>query len=64
MLGRGFLAGPAVYCTLAHDGRVIERYEAAGAEVFGQIADAIAAGDVADRLEGPVAHRGFRRLVS
>ena len=64
MLDRGFLAGQAVYCTLAHNARNVALYEAAVAEAFDVIADALAKGDAASRLRGPVAHSGFTRLVS
>ena len=32
-------------------------------EVFGQVAKALADGDIEERLRGPVAHSGFRRLT-
>jgi glutamate-1-semialdehyde 2,1-aminomutase len=63
MLERGFLAGTAIYATLAHTDAVIALYCEAIDEVFGEIAGALAAGDVQARLKGPVAHTGFMRLV-
>ena len=63
MLARGFLATTAIYVTLAHTDEVIERYTAAIDEVFGEIADALRKGDVRERLKGPAAHTGFRRLL-
>ena len=63
MLGRGFLAGAGLYPTLAHEDAVVDRYLEAIDAVFGRLAAALAAEDVAGRLRGPVAHTGFRRLT-
>ncbi len=63
MLERGFLASTAFYVSLAHTDEIIARYAAAIDEVFAQIADALSKGDVTERLKGPVAHSGFRRLL-
>ncbi len=63
MLKRGFLAGTALYPTLAHTDEVVTRYGEAIEAVFGEIADALSAGEVSARLKGPVAHSGFRRLL-
>ena len=63
MLQRGFLAGCILYATLAHTGEVVARYDQAIDEVFGEISGALEAGKVEERLLGPVAHSGFRRLV-
>jgi len=63
MLAEGFLAGPLIYVTLAHDERVVEIFAAALDPVFGRIAAALERGDVEAGLEGPVAHEGFRRLT-
>jgi len=64
MLERGFLAGAAIYPTLAHTGEIVALYGAAIDEAFAEIAAALSAGDVQARLKGPVAQSGFRRLVS
>jgi glutamate-1-semialdehyde 2,1-aminomutase len=64
MLERGFLAGTGLYPTLAHTDEVVSLYGAAIDGVFEEIAGALAKGDAAARLKGPVAHSGFRRLVS
>lgn len=64
MLDRGFLAGQAVYGTYGHNDEAIALYDAAVAEAFCEISDAIKKDDVASRLRGPVAHSGFTRLVS
>ena len=63
MLARGFLAGLSIYPTLAHDEAVLNKYDRAIDEVFADIAAALKRGDVLDRLQGPVAHSGFRRLL-
>ncbi len=63
MLERGFLAGPSVYATLAHTDEILGLYGEAIDGVFGEIADALAIGDVQTRLKGPVAHTGFTRLI-
>jgi len=63
MLERGFLATTSMYACLAHTDEIIEKYASAIDEVFAEIADALARGDVRRRLKGPVAHKGFRRLL-
>ena len=63
MLERGFLAGLSIYPTMAHTEEIVSLYGEAIDAVFGEIADALAAGDVKARLKGPVAHSGFRRLL-
>ena len=63
MLSRGFLAANIVYLTMAHNEDNLVAYDQAVGDVFGLMADALKKGDVADRLKGPVATEGFRRLV-
>jgi glutamate-1-semialdehyde 2,1-aminomutase len=63
MLKRGFLAGAAFNATLAHETRHVTDYLAALDEVFTELATAIAAGNVADRIGGPAKHSGFTRLT-
>ena len=63
MLERGFLAGLSIYPTMAHTEEIVSLYGEAIDAVFGEIADALAVGDVKARLKGPVAHSGFRRLL-
>ncbi|MBI2435920.1 MAG: aminotransferase class III-fold pyridoxal phosphate-dependent enzyme [Candidatus Hydrogenedentes bacterium] len=63
MLGRGFLAGPAVYATLAHTEEVLERFQTAVEGAFHVIAQALQDNNVEERLLGPAAHEGFRRLL-
>lgn len=63
MLARGFLATGHVNLTLAHTEEIVSLYSVAVDEVFCEIADALAKGEVESRLKGPAAHKGFRRLV-
>ena len=63
MLERGFLASTHIYPSLAHTEEIVACYRAAIDEVFAEIAEILAAGDVDKRLQGPVAHRGFQRLL-
>ncbi len=63
MLHEGFLAGTAVYPTLAHTEAIVGKYEAAIDNVFSTLAQTIGAGNIEQALEGPIAHDGFRRLV-
>jgi glutamate-1-semialdehyde 2,1-aminomutase len=64
MLARGFLAGPGFYPTLAHTEREMRLFETAVGAVFAELAAAVRTESVTQRLRGPVAHSGFRRLVS
>jgi len=63
MLERGILSGTAIYPTLAHTDEVVEIYEKAIDEVFGQMSDIISRGKIKESLKGPIAHSGFRRLL-
>jgi glutamate-1-semialdehyde aminotransferase len=63
MLERGFLAGSGFYPSLAHEDRHVEAYIAAADRVFGELSQAIRAGDVRERLQGSVRHSGFARLT-
>ena len=63
MLGRGFLAGPAIYPTLGHTDTIVSMYGEALDATFAELADALAHNNVAERLQGPPAHQGFRRLL-
>jgi len=62
MLERGFLASTALYASLAHTVDVLDQYEQAIFEVFGIIKDAMIAGNIKEKLKGPVCHAGFQRL--
>ena len=63
MLRRGFLATTAMYVTLAHTEEIVGRYTEAIDEVFQEIAEALGKNEVAARLQGPVAHDTFSRLL-
>ncbi|MHB0939618.1 MAG: aminotransferase class III-fold pyridoxal phosphate-dependent enzyme [Armatimonadota bacterium] len=63
MLQRGFLAGTAIYPTMGHTPEIVAKYGEAIDEVFGEIAEALATDSVMERLNGPIAHSGFRRLL-
>jgi len=63
MLARGYLAGLALYVTLAHTDALTDRYIVAIDSVFGVLQQALEMDSVKQMLKGPVAHKGFRRLV-
>lgn len=63
MLKRGFLASTAIYLTLAHTDEIIDKYIVAIDEVFTEIACALKENAIAESLDGPVAHVGFKRLI-
>lgn len=63
MLNEGFLAGRSFYPSFAHQDEHVDAYLGSVRTVFEVLAEAITAGDVTSRLRGPVAHRGFQRLV-
>ena len=63
MLDKGYLANAAFYGTYAHTPQIINEYLLALDEAFGILSKAIKAGDVNQRLRGPVAHTGFSRLT-
>lgn len=63
MLKRGFLAGLSIYPTLAHRIEIVQKYQSAIDEVFGEIAEAVK-NDTVDRIiGGNIAHSGFARLL-
>jgi hypothetical protein len=62
MLKRGFLASLSVYVSYAHKDEHIEKYLQAVDEIFGQVRKAIDQNNIAAMLEGPVVHKGFKRL--
>jgi len=63
MLAKGFLATNAFYAAYAHEPVHVRTYLEAVEEAFGQIVEALNQNEVAQRLKGPVAHAGFRRLA-
>ena len=62
MLKRGFLAGNAVYSSIAHTPEIVSAYFGALDPVFAMIANCEAGQAVEELLEGPVCHSGFARL--
>lgn len=63
MLKRGFLATNAIYVSLAHTEENLAAYDVAVGDVFAEMADALQAGDLEGRLDGPLAVKGFGRLT-
>ena len=63
MLERGFLVGGGFHATYGHRDEHMDAFLAASAEVFAELAAAIAKGDIAGRLGAPVRHSGFERLA-
>jgi len=63
MLERGFLAGISIYPSLAHTKEIVSLYGQALDEVFSEISKMLEQNQVKERLKGPVAHSGFRRLI-
>jgi glutamate-1-semialdehyde 2,1-aminomutase len=63
MLPRGFLACGHFNPMLAHEPRHVDAFLAALDEVLGELAAAIAAGDIRARIGGPVKHTHFARLT-
>ena len=63
MLKRGFLCSDHVFVSYCHTEEHVEQYLKNVDEVFGMIKKAIEDDNVASLLEGPVAHKGFKRLV-
>ncbi len=63
MLQRGFLAGAAFSPTLGHTDEIVDLFGEAVDEVFAEIAEALEAEQVIERLRDPEAHSVFRRLL-
>lgn len=63
MLKRGFLASKGVYLCWSHKKEHIKEYLKNTDEVFGLISRAIKNKTIYGLLEGPVAHKGFKRLT-
>jgi len=63
MLKRGFLASASVYVSYAHKDEHVNQYLDAVDEVFGVIKKAFNTNSVNSLLEGPVAHKEFKRLT-
>ena len=63
MLQRGFLATTAFYASFAHKDAPVGEYLTAVDEVFALLKEAITGNSVENKLSGPVAHSGFKRLA-
>jgi len=63
MLKRGFLATGGIYISLCHTQKHIKAYLKAVDQTFAVIKQAIDKNNVANKLNGPVAHSGFKRLI-
>ncbi len=63
MLDHGFLVAASCSMTMAHDFYQVDRYLKALDVVFAELAASIAAGDIRQRLDSPVKHSTFARLV-
>lgn len=63
MLRRGFLASGSVYVSYSFEEKQVRKYLKNADEVFGLISGAIKDKKVYRLLEGPVAHKGFKRLT-
>lgn len=62
MLAKGYLAGNAVYTSIAHTPDVVTAYFEALDSVFGLVRECEDGRDVMKLLKGPICHGGFRRL--
>lgn len=63
MLERGYLVSSAIYSTTAYTCEILDRFIKDTDEVFNYIADCLKAGNVEQKLKGPVKQSGFARLV-
>ena len=63
MLKRGYLAGASVYVSYAHTEEIVRKDLKTLDDVYGILRQAIDTNTVESRLEGPVAHSGFKRLT-
>jgi glutamate-1-semialdehyde 2,1-aminomutase len=62
MLGKGFLAGPNLYASIAHTPAILDEYFAALGSVFEEIA-ANDDDELREQLPDGLAQSGFRRLT-
>lgn len=63
MLKKGYLVTKSVYVSFAHTKDIVEKYIQATNEVFFTLKKAIEHKKIHDFLEGPIAHKGFKRLT-
>lgn len=62
MLKRGFLASNSVYLCTEHNQNVIDQYFENLNHVFAMIAKCEDGNNIDELLEGPICHKGFKRL--
>jgi len=62
MLKKGYLAGNSIYACLAHTPDILDGFFDNLAPVFSLVASCEAGRPVAEVLDGPIAHAGFKRL--
>lgn len=62
MLNKGYLAGTAVYVSIAHTKEILDGYFSELDNVFALIRECEEGKDVSTLLKGPVCHAGFKRL--
>jgi glutamate-1-semialdehyde 2,1-aminomutase len=62
MLGKGYLAGTAVYTCIEHTPAIVDGYFAALEPIFALVSECERGRDVMSLLKGPICHAGFRRL--
>jgi glutamate-1-semialdehyde 2,1-aminomutase len=63
MLKKGFIAGTALYASIAHESSVLDQYQSELEKVFSQIAMRNSSEAILDRLEGGPSQAGFQRLA-
>lgn len=63
MMKRGYLTSKSVYVSFSHTEKNVKDYLANVDEVFAFIKKAVTDNSVLEKLEGPIAHLGFRRLT-
>lgn len=63
MVSRGFLSSNLFYAMAAHTPKHVIAYAEAVDAVFDEVRRALDAGDLAERLDGPPATAGFKRLA-
>ena len=63
MLKRGFIAGNALYASIAHTDEILESYQSNILQVFGQISSCASSDELLKRLANGPAQSGFQRLA-
>ena len=63
MLERGFFSVAGIYPMLAHEDRNVDAFLEAAGPVMGELAEAILAGDIEQRIGGPEKRSGVHRLA-